>query len=521
MRRPDMELSPQQQEIVVNTTGNVVVSASAGTGKTRTMIAKIIHDLQQNRTHKVIAAITFTINAAQEIRERLTFDVSQNFIGTNNSFVIDEIIKPFMKDVYGDEYDIDMNTDYTDENNKFDTLDEGIEKIKKMRTIYAYKKGLKNFVFDLALTIVKQSDVCRLYLQAKYFNIYIDEYQDCDSDMHAFFMYLCDELNITTFIVGDNKQSIYRWRGANPVLFESIFSKRNFIHKKLTENYRSHKQIQDYSNLLFEHTRHLITQPQNNGNIAWVYATNKDWASKVTGLIDADKTSALLRGQKVTSKTGKYGAQEGADMLTANGIQHTFIPSTPIDDITSNSAWLYTAIARFVLIDTYSRFDFIEDIPAEAEANRKPLEKITQMLQAIKSTVSVNEFDFKNNVTSLFEYLGYSASDQHLKNLYETVCDRKYAVALSPEKPMHCTLTFHSSKGLEFEQVVLFIEDYAYGHCVTEENINNHYVACTRAMSKLIIVDTKSIDAKTMKEKLDELFKETGTQYSQLITFYQ
>ena len=94
-----MMLSPIQKEIV-ETSGNLIVRASAGTGKTHTMVSKIMHDIEENHTHKVVAAITFTIKAAAEIKERLNIDVSNHFIGTNNSFAIEEIIKPFMKDVY-------------------------------------------------------------------------------------------------------------------------------------------------------------------------------------------------------------------------------------------------------------------------------------------------------------------------------------------------------------------------------------------------------------------------------------
>lgn len=92
-------LSPIQKEIV-ETSGNLIVRASAGTGKTHTMVSKIKHDIEENHTHKVVAAITFTIKAAAEIKDRLNIDVSEHFIGTNNSFAIEEIIKPFMKDVY-------------------------------------------------------------------------------------------------------------------------------------------------------------------------------------------------------------------------------------------------------------------------------------------------------------------------------------------------------------------------------------------------------------------------------------
>lgn len=94
-----MMLSPIQKEIV-ETSGNLIVRASAGTGKTHTMVSKIKHDIEENHTHKVVAAITFTIKAATEIKDRLNIDVSEHFIGTNNSFAIEEIIKPFMKDVY-------------------------------------------------------------------------------------------------------------------------------------------------------------------------------------------------------------------------------------------------------------------------------------------------------------------------------------------------------------------------------------------------------------------------------------
>ena len=207
-----MKLSPIQEKIV-ETPGNLIVRASAGTGKTHTMVNKIAKEIDDNHTHKVIAAITFTIKAAQEIKDRLSVDVVQHFIGTNNSFVIEEVIKPFMKDVYGADFDLDMSTDYSA---KVDTFQEAIEKIRNEGILCSYRDNKRNFIFDLAQEIVENSSACRLYLQAKYFKIYIDEYQDCDKSMHKFFMYLCDELNIETFVVGDEKQSIYIWRGSPP-----------------------------------------------------------------------------------------------------------------------------------------------------------------------------------------------------------------------------------------------------------------------------------------------------------------
>lgn len=229
-----MTLSPTQQTIV-DTTGNLIVRASAGTGKTHTMVTKIAAEIERNRTHKVVAAITFTIKAAQEIKDRLSVDVTRYFIGTNNSFAIEEVIKPFMKDVYGADYAIDMSTDYSA---KIETFQEGLDKIRCDGVLCSYKDNKKNFIFELAQLIVKNSTACQLYLQAKYFKIYIDEYQDCDKAMHSFFMYICDNLNIETFVVGDEKQSIYIWRGAYPEAFKGIWEKENFKKIFMGDNFR-------------------------------------------------------------------------------------------------------------------------------------------------------------------------------------------------------------------------------------------------------------------------------------------
>ena len=137
-----MKLSPVQKEIV-ETSGNLIVRASAGTGKTFTMVNKIAKEIDDNHTHKVIAAITFTIKAAQEIKDRLSVDISQHFIGTNNSFVIEEVIKPFMKDVYGADFDLDMSTDYSV---KVNTFQEGIDKVRNEGILCSYKDNKNNFI---------------------------------------------------------------------------------------------------------------------------------------------------------------------------------------------------------------------------------------------------------------------------------------------------------------------------------------------------------------------------------------
>lgn len=473
-----MELTETQKEIV-DTIGNLIVRASAGTGKTHTMVAKIAKEIEENKDHRVIAAITFTIKAAREIKERLSVDTTGHFIGTNNSFSIEEVIKLFMKDAYGAQFYCEMTTDYS---LKFDNYEEGLSYILENYTLGSYKDNNKNFIFELALKILKKSEVARLYLQAKYFKIYIDEYQDCDTAMNEFFMYLTDSLNIDLFIVGDDKQSLYTWRGARPEAFKSILTKSNFKSIFMGDNFRSNKQIQNYSNLLFEETSKLYDEQISLENIILLTCTEQDWIEKIKSFWDANKSTALLRFSNAN-------AENTADILCAHDMDFKFIPKAPIEDISNDAGWLYYAIAHFLLVDTYSVFDFIYDIPSGTEEDLKIKSKLERHLQVIKTHVA-DENQFKEKVSELARFLGYGAQPKDLLALYKTISTDKYIDSFVSDNIKHRTMTFHSSKGLQFDQIILFVEDY---NLRDEVSFYNHYVATTRAKSKLIFI---SIDEK-------------------------
>ncbi len=468
-------LSPIQKEIVEQK-GNLIVRASAGTGKTHTMVSKIVYDIEHQHTHKVVAAITFTIKAANEIKNRLTIDTTSHFIGTNNSFAIEEIIKPFMKDVFGMEYKLDMSTDYSV---KVNTFEEGLERIKNEQIICSYVNNKNNFIFQLALAILKKSKACQLYLQAKYFKIYVDEYQDCDKDMHALFMYICERLKIDTFVVGDEKQSIYMWRGAYPKAFISIWYRQDFSKKFMRDNFRSCQQIQNYSNLLCAETRELYKAVDDLSSIIMVCATTDNWADSVLPYIDSEKKCALLRYKNAN-------AEAGANELTDRNIEFIYVPQTPIADITTETAWLYNAVAKFFILPKYSAFDLRDEIPNEVVGNRKILNYLKKALSILDKCIKQEDVSgFEKQITLMANYLGYETKTNHCERLYKTICDKRYHPAFNIDGLKRIAITFHSSKGLEFEQVILFVSDYRLS---SEQDIYNHYVAATRAKSKLIMI---------------------------------
>ncbi len=499
-------LSPLQKEIVEES-GNLIVRASAGTGKTHTMVSKIVYDIEHQHTHKVVAAITFTIKAANEIKERMTIDTTSHFIGTNNSFAIEEIIKPFMKDVFGMEYKLDMSTDYS---TKVNTFAEGLAKIKDEQILCSYENSKGNFIFQLALDILKKSKACQLYLQAKYFKIYVDEYQDCDKDMHDLFMYICKILRIDTFVVGDEKQSIYMWRGAYPKAFMSIWDRPDFSKKLMRDNFRSCQQIQNYSNLLCNETRDLYKPVDDLSSVIMVCATADNWVSSIIPYLDTEKKCALLRYSNAN-------AEAGANELTDGKVEFTYVPQTPIADITTETAWLYNAIAKFFILPKYSAFDFRDEIPNEVVGNKRVLNYIKKALSILDECIKQEDASgFEKQIVLMADYLGYETKTDHCERLYRTICDKRYHPAFNIDDLKRIAITFHSSKGLEFEQVIMFVSDYRLS---SEQDIYNHYVAATRAKSKLIMVyindDWK---AKLFAQNINKILAESKLKMSNVAT---
>ena len=499
-------LSPIQKEIVEES-GNLIVRASAGTGKTHTMVSKIVYDIEYQHTHKVVAAITFTIKAANEIKERMTIDTADHFIGTNNSFAIEEIIKPFMKDVFGMEYKLDMSTDYS---TKVNTFAEGVVKIKDEQILCSYRNSKENFIFQLALDILKKSKACQLYLQAKYFKIYVDEYQDCDKDMHALFMYICEILRIDTFVVGDEKQSIYMWRGAYPKAFMSIWDRPDFSKKFMRDNFRSCQQIQNYSNLLCNETRDLYKPVNDLSSIIMVCATAHNWVSSVIPYLDTEKKCALLRYSNADAETE-------SNELTDGNVEFTYVPQTPIADITTETAWLYSAVAKFFILPKYSIFDFRDEIPNEVIGNKKVLNYIKNTFRILDECIKQDDaVGFEKQIVLIANYLGYETRSEHCERLYKTICDKRYHSAFKIDNLKRIAITFHSSKGLEFEQVIMFVSDYRLS---SEQDIYNHYVAATRAKSKLIMVYINGDwNAKQFAKNINRILAESNLKMSDVAT---
>ena len=119
---------------------------------------------------------------------------------------------------------------------------------------YKFKNDVYEFhdIATLSIKILKENNEIREELKNSFKEILIDEYQDT-SDIEEAFISLIENNNV--YMVGDIKQSIYRFRNANPYIFKNKYDRysnqENGIKIDLNKNFRSREEVLDDINLIF------------------------------------------------------------------------------------------------------------------------------------------------------------------------------------------------------------------------------------------------------------------------------
>lgn len=475
----ELELRPEQQ-LIVEAEGNVIVTAGAGAGKTLTLVRKVIYDIERSSDYRRVAAITFTLKAAQQIKDRLPKEATGHFISTNNQFAMREII-PFFEDAYGIAPKGELQPDYV---TKLNTWDELFALVCETGRVAKYANQKKNFIFELATQIIRSSEACRLFLQAKYFKIFVDEYQDCDIDMHNFFMCLCKELSITHFLVGDLKQFIYGWKGAQRESFERLLQDDDFAKYRLDENFRCCQQIQNFANLLYPNEMsHLYKACELNGEVMVANTCAANMYPDVIQALNSDTRFAVLRRSNAA-------AQRSAEQLAMHSCQCQYIKTPAVSEIYTKDGWLYYELARYYILPELSEYDIMRMAPEELQD-----ERTADALRALLETVPKNsplEADLRLVAIKTLSLFGYTPSDKNIQLFIADVLNHEMHPAFHPEDCSSVAMTIHSAKGAAFDQVILFGDDFKSW---TMEDIDLLYVAATRAKKRLIIVTTDTPSA--------------------------
>lgn len=481
---------------------NVIIRASAGTGKTYTLIKAIEEDLKLHTDFQQIAAITYTIKATKEIRDRikgLKIDDKQLKISTNNEFIRNEIIIPFIGDAYKKKFSNKLSSDYSI---KFSSFDEGINSIEKMSIIGEYTQTKKDsFHYELALEIIKKSKACQRYVKSKYRRIYIDEYQDVSNAAHSFYKYLLYELGIKLFIVGDTKQNIFSFAGAAPKFFNEFWNneKHLFLREELTFNRRCSNDIQNYSNLLFDETRKLILT-----NSDYIHSEKdviciclhkneiQKWPQIIKNCINSKLSLALFRIYNEDCKKSVSLLRKMAD------ISLKFIPKNPLSEFPTELQTLFFSIGCFAFNNKYNIYNFLSDTQIGETNFPFNIHLVEQKLRQIKEAPT--QYETSETIYKLGVELGCIKIDSSkndvltiIHKFVQILTNTEYQILFTRKETRSVCQTVYTAKGLTYDQVIIFASDF------NESNKETHYVAATRAKSKLLIVLNTDEDSDYIK----------------------
>ena len=289
----NLKLNEMQKIAVLSNSKHILVTAGAGSGKTRVLTERILNLINCKYINPDnILAITFTNKASSVMKERLSkkgLNVSRLWISTfhsscvrilrenasklsgyNSNFtiydeadknkVVTEILKN--KKIEDDKFKKNLLFHISNYKNKFQSLEnylndhyfeKDIEEIIEFIKKYENKMRENNaFDFDDLLQktylLLSSNENVLKYYRNKFKHILIDEFQDTNEIQYDFVKLLAGNDN-NVFVVGDEDQCIYSWRGAN---YKNIsnFTKDfdNVEIIKLEQNYRSTKKIIEGAN---------------------------------------------------------------------------------------------------------------------------------------------------------------------------------------------------------------------------------------------------------------------------------
>lgn len=372
-----MALNEMQQLAVDTTEGPLLILAGAGSGKTTVLVNRVEHIITSRlATPWQVLAITFTNKAAGELRERLVSAIGDEAndiwaytfhsccsrilrrfgerIGYTNHFTIYDtddsrrVMKQCQKQLGIEDKLINHKSILAEISRAKDSLispDEykqtsqnDFRKSKIAECYEMYQKELKksdamdfdDIIFNTVKLLEENEDVRDLY-QTQFKYVMVDEYQDTNHAQYVLTSLLADKYK-NICVVGDDDQSIYRFRGAtieNILSFENHYKGAKVI--RLEENYRSTQNILDGANAVISHNKNrkgktLFTRSGSGDKI--VYKTVMSESEESQYIID-EIIKNVDNGMKYSDHAILYRMNAQSRnlevMLTKSGISHRII----------------------------------------------------------------------------------------------------------------------------------------------------------------------------------------------------
>lgn len=531
-----MELNKNQSTAVTTTASYVAVIAHAGSGKTRVLTGRVLHLAKLCPTDKILA-VTFSRAAKNEMIQRI--GNHQNIEITNFHSWCYRFLKKRIKFTILDGYNqrkaikplmpVGCTLKISDVIRQIGLLklyrqipdDAILADIYTRYMEFCYKYSYLDFT-DLLL---KTSEILASTNHNYYQHVLVDEFQDTDPIQYEILKLLKPA---TIFVVGDPKQGIYSFRGANPENIELFIREYNATIIDLQYNYRSCKKIIKLANTLFDDGHPMLPIINRDGLVSKIrYRDNRQEAMEIAKTIknlwiQGNRSIAILCRKRASLPELELAIQ-------AAGIPTNVVGARPFlehVDVQYMLAWLRyatnendvialktlllaqqgigTVTAENIMIGKVTSKNHDKWVKFVTLANRivsdchkKPLsEAISNIIKLDKSIKDGNRL----------EMLRQFAVDTSLDDFIEMM-------STEPEENQGDAvqiLTIHKSKGAEFNCVFLPGAEEGYLPMNdTAEETRIVYVAITRAKDVLYVscAQTRRIFGNEENNEVSRFFK--------------
>ncbi len=372
-----MPLNEMQQKAVNTTEGPLLILAGAGSGKTTVLVNRVQHIIESGLALPwQVLAITFTNKAAGELRERLVKAIGDEansiwaytfhsccarilrrygeYLGFTNHFTIYDtddqkrVMKQCQKQLGIEDKFLNHKSILGEISRAKDSLIDPDEykastindfrKAKIAQCYELYQSELKKsdaMDFDdiiyYTVKLLRENDEVRELYQNQFKYVMVDEYQDTNHAQYVLTSLLADKYK-NICVVGDDDQSIYRFRGAtieNILSFEQNY--KGAVVIRLEENYRSTQNILDAANAVIANNKNrkgktLFTRSGEGAKIVFNTAVNE---SDESAFIIDEILKNVKDGRKLSDHAILYRMNAQSRnleiMLTKSGISHRII----------------------------------------------------------------------------------------------------------------------------------------------------------------------------------------------------
>ena len=484
-------LNPMQREAVLSTEGPLLVLAGAGSGKTRVLTHRVAYLIEEMGVAPWnIMAITFTNKAAGEMRERVDRLVSHGaeavwvstfhsscvrilrrhiqYLGFDTDFsiydtddqktVMKQVIKALELDPkqYRERAllsQISAAKDQLISPEEFELNAAGDYRLRQTARIYReYQNQLKkNNALDFddlivkAVELLEESREVREYYQERFKYVMVDEYQDTNYAQFKLVSLLAGKYR-NLCVVGDDDQSIYRFRGAdikNILSFEETFPGAKVV--RLEQNYRSTGHILQAANEVIRHNegrkeKKLWTENGEGEKVRFrqydqayeeadgVVKEIRDggWDYKDCAVLYRTNAQSRLLEEKcllynipyrLVGGVNFYQRREIKDILSylktiANGrddlavMRIINVPKRGIGAASVNRAEIFASANGYSM---YSALARVKAIPGMGRAAGK-IQEFVDLIEDFREKLSAGEYDLAGLIEDVLERSGYRAS---------------------------------------------------------------------------------------------------------------